>query len=78
MDNEHDKACACCVTPETVDHARRRLLAGAAGAATVGAVAMATGSATAATEEARALYADPEFASEVLKMMQAAGWQDPT
>lgn len=60
MDNEYDKTCACCVTPETVDHARRRLLAGAAGAATVGAVAMATGSATAATEEARALYADPE------------------
>ncbi len=59
MHNEDDKAC-CCATPETVDHARRRLLAGAAGAATAGAVAMATGSATAATEEARALYADPE------------------
>ena len=54
-DHTHTDGCGCDVTPERVDMARRRLLAGAAGAAAI------TGTtATAATDEARALYADPE------------------
>ena len=40
--------------------ARRRLMAGAAGATVAGAAAIAGTGATAATDEARALYADPE------------------
>lgn len=62
MECDHDKECGCNVTAETVDLARRRLLASAAGAAVVGtaAAAVASGPASAATEEARAHYADPE------------------
>ena len=57
MTHDHDKDCACGITPEYVDQARRRVLAGAATLP----VAIAAGStAQAATEEARALYADPE------------------
>lgn len=61
-DHNHDRACACgCdATPERVDMARRRLMAGAAGAAAASAVAVTGGAATAATDEARAIYADPD------------------
>lgn len=55
-----DHSCGCGVTQDSVDMARRRLLAGAAGAATAGAAALTGGSVSAATDEARALYADPE------------------
>ena len=58
-DHNHEHTCGCDVTPERVDQARRRLMAGAAGAAAAGAVAVAGGAATAATDEARTLYADP-------------------
>jgi nicotinamidase-related amidase len=57
--HDHDSACGCGNTPENVDLARRRLLA-SAGIAAVGAVAVVGDGAHAATEEARALYADPE------------------
>ncbi|MDD9733258.1 cysteine hydrolase [Mameliella sp. AT18] len=53
--DDHD-TCGCNVTPEQVDTARRRLLAGAAA---TGAAAIAGSAAHAATPEARALYADP-------------------
>lgn len=60
----HGHACGCGYTEESVDLARRRVLAGVAAtsAATVAAAGMAatTGSAQAATDEARAAYADPE------------------
>ncbi|TLP46072.1 cysteine hydrolase [Cohaesibacter sp. CAU 1516] len=60
--HDHHHECGCDVTQESVDLARRRLLARAAGAAAVGAVGMASsaGTAMAATKEAMALYADPE------------------
>lgn len=56
MKTEHPKGCGCDVTAESVDLARRRVLAGAAA---TGAAAFA-GGASAATDEARAHYADPE------------------
>jgi nicotinamidase-related amidase len=57
MDHDHDlhPDCACDVTPERVDLARRRIMAGAAVAAGV----VVAGGASAATDKARALYADP-------------------
>ncbi|WP_193171655.1 cysteine hydrolase [Nisaea nitritireducens] len=59
MNSKHDHNCGCDITHEHVDLARRRLLAGAAGATVVGAVG-ASSTALAATEQARATYADPE------------------
>lgn len=56
----HKGCTGCDETPEGVDMARRRLMAGAAGATVAGAAAIAGTGATAATDEARALYADPE------------------
>ncbi len=55
-DQDHD-GCGCQVTPDRVDMARRRLLAGAAA---TGATALAAGAAQAATPEAMAEYADPD------------------
>lgn len=56
MKSEKHENCGCGTTAETVDLARRRVLAGAAatGAATL------AGGAHAATDAARAQYADPE------------------
>lgn len=56
MKSDHTKNCGCDVTAEAVDLARRRVLAGAAatGAATL------AGGASAATDAARAQYADPD------------------
>jgi nicotinamidase-related amidase len=59
MNSMHDQDCGCGITHEHVDLARRRLLAGAAGATVVGAVGLGR-TASAATEQARAAYADPE------------------
>ena len=56
MEHEHHDSCGCDVTPERVDMARRRLLAGAA----AGAVSLGAASAQAATPEAKELYADTE------------------
>ncbi|MEQ8584957.1 MAG: cysteine hydrolase [Thalassobaculaceae bacterium] len=57
-DHEQDSACGCGADASQVDLARRRLLAGAAGATIAGAAGMG-GSAVAATPEGRARYADP-------------------
>ena len=59
-DHKHGASCACDVTPERIDMARRRLLRQAAGAAAAGTTIAAGGQALAATDEARAYYADPE------------------
>lgn len=56
-DPHHSATCGCDVTPERVDLARRRLIAGAAAS---GAAAVAAAAGQAATPEARAQYADPE------------------
>lgn len=58
-DHEQDPACGCGADAARVDLARRRLLAGAAGATIAGAAGMG-GSAVAATPEGRARYADPD------------------
>lgn len=58
-DHDHDQHCGCGATHERVDLARRRLLAGAAGATIAGAAGV-SGTALAATDDARALYADPD------------------
>lgn len=58
-DHVHDQHCGCGATHERVDLARRRLLAGAAGATIAGAAGV-SGTALAATDDARALYADPD------------------
>lgn len=58
-DHVHDQHCGCGATHERVDLARRRLLAGAAGATIAGAAGV-SGTALAATADARALYADPD------------------
>ncbi|WP_417476115.1 isochorismatase family protein [Leisingera sp.] len=57
-DHSHDQThvCGCDVTPERVNMARRRLIAGGA----AGAAAAIGASASAATLEARAHYADPD------------------
>ena len=61
MQTKHDHECGCSTTHEQVDRSRRRLLSGVAGAtAAAGAVALAGPEAVAATDEARAAYADPE------------------
>ncbi|WP_425100226.1 cysteine hydrolase [Tropicibacter sp. S64] len=57
MTHERHETCGCDATPERVDTARRRLLAGAAA---TGATALAAGAARAATPAARAAYADPD------------------
>lgn len=64
-DHQHTKECGCGHTAESVDLARRRVLAGAAAAgatsvAAAGVAVMTPGSANAATDEAKAAYADPE------------------
>lgn len=60
MKTQHDHECGCGTTQETVDQSRRRLLSGVAGATAAAGVAAITGSdAVAATDEARAAYADP-------------------
>jgi len=56
----HHDECDCGTTPEAVDQARRRVLAGVAGAAAIGATALVGSDVLAATPEARAAYADPE------------------
>lgn len=58
-DHVHDQHCGCGATYERVDLARRRLLASAAGATIAGAAGV-SGTALAATDNARALYADPD------------------
>ena len=60
MTTNHDHHCDCGTTHETVDQARRRVLAGTAAAAAAGATAVVGGTALAATEAGRAAYADPE------------------
>lgn len=60
MEKKHNATCGCDVTPEKVDHARRRVLAGAAGVAAASAAMVAGNTAVAATDEARAYYADPD------------------
>ncbi len=57
-DDEDD--CTCGTSHEQVDKARRRLLAGAAGVVAAGTAGLAGGAALAASDEARAKYADPE------------------
>lgn len=59
MDHKHTPACGCDVSLERVDMARRRLMMGATSVAAAGLVAASAGSAEAASDEARALYADP-------------------
>jgi len=54
----HANGCDCCASEEKVDQARRRLLAGA-GAAAAAAAALTSRQADAASDEAKALYADP-------------------
>lgn len=59
-DHEHDHACDCGNKEECVDLARRRVLAGVAAAGTAGVATVAGDAAFAATDEAKATYADPE------------------
>lgn len=59
-DHEHDHDCGCCHTAESVDLARRRVLAGVAAAGAAGTAALVGNSADAATDAAMAAYADPE------------------
>ena len=59
--HHHDSNCGCDVSPEHVDMARRRLMTRAAGAAAAAStVAVTGGSGLAASDTARAQYADPE------------------
>ena len=57
MDKDFDYRCGCGTDREAVDHARRRVLTGAAA---TGAAAVVGSAAAAATDEAMAKYADPE------------------
>ena len=59
-DHEHDHSCGCGNTPESVDLARRRVLAGVAAAGAAGAASVIGNTAEAATDAAKATYADPE------------------
>ena len=59
-DHEHDHNCGCGNTAESVDLARRRVLAGVAAAGAVGTAALVGTSADAATDAAMAAYGDPE------------------
>jgi len=59
-DHEHDHNCGCGHTAESVDLARRRVLAGVAAASAAGAATVIGTTADAATEAAKAAYADPE------------------
>jgi len=56
----HDDHCECGTTQEAVDQARRRVLTGVAGVAAAGTTAAIGADALAATDEAKAAYADPE------------------
>lgn len=57
---DDEDECTCGTSHEQVDKARRRLLAGAAGVVAAGTAGLAGGAALAASNEARAKYADPE------------------
>ncbi|MGJ8558075.1 MAG: cysteine hydrolase [Sulfitobacter geojensis] len=59
-DHKHDHSCGCGNTPESVDLARRRVLAGVAAAGAAGAASVIGNTAEAATDAAKATYADPE------------------
>lgn len=59
-DHKHDHSCGCGNTPESVDLARRRVLAGVAAAGAAGAATIIGNPAEAATDAAMATYADPE------------------
>jgi len=59
-DHEHDHNCGCGHTPESVDLARRRVLAGVAAAGAAGAASVIGNTAEAATDAAKMTYADPE------------------
>ena len=59
-DHKHDHSCGCGNTPESVDLARRRVLAGVAAAGAAGAATVIGNTAEAATDAAKATYADPE------------------
>ncbi|MEO0866748.1 MAG: cysteine hydrolase, partial [Pseudomonadota bacterium] len=59
-DHQHDQTCGCGHTQESVDLARRRVLAGVAAAGAAGAASVVGTTAQAATDEAKAAYADPE------------------
>ncbi len=56
----HDHSCDCGTSQEHVDKARRRLLAGTAGAVAAGAAAVISDPASAATKDAMDEYADPQ------------------
>ncbi len=59
-DHEHDHNCGCGHTPESVDLARRCMLAGVAATGAAGAAAVIGTPAEAATDAAKAAYADPD------------------
>ena len=58
--NEHKHICGCRHSGEGVDLARRQMLAGVAAAGAAGAATIAGTAAQAATDEAKATYADPD------------------
>ena len=58
--HKHNHACSCGHTEENVDLSRRHVLAGAAAAGAAGAASVVGTQVQAATEEAKATYADPE------------------
>ena len=58
--DEHNHFCGCGHTDESVDLARRHMLAGVAAAGAAGAATIAGTAAQAATDEAKATYADPD------------------
>ena len=57
---KHNHICRCGQSDEGVDLARRHMLAGVAAAGAVGAATIAGSAAHAATDEAKATYADPD------------------
>lgn len=60
MTTNNKHTCECQPSDESVDLARRHMLAGVAAAGAAGAASIAGGAAHAATEEAKAAYADPD------------------
>lgn len=58
--HDHEHTCECGHTKESVDLARRRVLAGVAAVGAAGAATVAGTSLQAATDEAKLTYADPE------------------
>ena len=60
MNPDHDDNCGCGHTEESVDLARRRVLAGVAAASAAGAASVVGTASQAATDEAKTEYADPE------------------